>query len=223
MWEHICRLLRKWIDAGFNPAPISVNVFRINLLKPNLAGRLCELMMRYNVPPRLLQLEMTESAYMDYSSLNTRKDIHVDVLKTDMKFLTEESEIARSRSILASIVLMAGRLNMPVIMEGGETAEQISFLQSIGCNYVQGCCFAKPMPAAEYEALIPGVSQAARQSQSENLISVVQALWSAESQNELVFKTLEEPAAVYEATPGYLVRIARRPKLRPFLRRRLSS
>ncbi len=90
-----------------------------------------------------------------YSSLNTLKDIHVDVLKIDMKFLAEESEIARSRSILASIVLMADRLSMPVIMEGVETAEQVSFLQSIGCNYVQGYYFARPMPVSEYEALIP--------------------------------------------------------------------
>jgi len=185
MWEHACRLIRKWIDAGLDPAPISVNVSRVNLFKPNLVGQLCELMMKYNVPPRLMQLELTESAYMEnplimgqivkalqsrgfailmddfgsgYSSLNTLKDIHVDVLKIDMKFLAEESEIARSRSILASIILMAGRLNMPVIMEGVETAEQVSFLQSIGCNYVQGYYFAKPMPVPEYEALIPGVS-----------------------------------------------------------------
>lgn len=100
----------------------------------------------------------------------------MDVLKIDMKFLAEESEIARSRSILASIILMAGRLNMPVIMEGVEIAEQVSFLQSIGCNYVQGYYFAKPMPAAEYEALIPGAAQAARQSQSGNPVPVVQAL-----------------------------------------------
>ena len=65
MWEHACRLIRKWIDAGLDPAPISVNVSRVNLFKPNLVGQLCELMLKYNVPPRLLQLEMTESAYME--------------------------------------------------------------------------------------------------------------------------------------------------------------
>ena len=87
-----------------------------------------------------------------YSSLNVLKDIAVDVLKIDMKFMSKCDMPGRSENILASVVRMAKWLNMPVIAEGVETAEQVSFLRSIGCEFVQGYYFAKPMPPEEYEA-----------------------------------------------------------------------
>lgn len=227
MWEHTCMLLRKWIDEGLNPAPISVNVSRMDLFRPDLVEQLAALVKRYDIPPRLLQLEMTESTYManqlimekvvrelqscgftilmddfgsGYSSLNTLKEIHVDVLKIDMKFLSEKSEVIRSRTILASIILMAVGLDMPVIMEGVETAAQAAFLQSIGCNYVQGYYFARPMPVPDYEKLIFGVHQAPSQKQSENLEQVTWTLWSTDPHKELLFNAIEEPAAIYEVT-----------------------
>ena len=81
-----------------------------------------------------------------YSSLNTLKNIPVDVLKIDMKFLSGEAAAAgRNECILASVIRMAGWLEIPVIMEGVETQNQVEFLKSIGCGYVQGYYFAKPM------------------------------------------------------------------------------
>ena len=137
-----------------------------------------------------------------YSSLNTLKDIHVDVLKIDMKFLSGKTDPMRSRSILASSILMAGWLNTPVIMEGVETAEQVKFLKSIGCNYVQGYFYAKPMPVPEYEKLVCGAHPIPTRMQTENLDLIQGALWSAEPGNELLFDSLEEPAAIYEYTDG---------------------
>lgn len=231
MWEHVCRLLRKWIDEGRDPGPISVNVSRVNLYNPNLVEILTGLVAQYRIPPEMLHLEMTESAYManpqvmervvkelqafgfiilmddfgsGYSSLNTLKDIHVNVLKIDMKFLSGNSDAERSRSILASAVLMAGWLHTPVIMEGVETAEQAAFLKSIGCNYVQGYYFAKPMPVPDYEKLIEGTRQIPTQMHSENLNEVAHVLWSADPGDELLFNSLEEPAAVYEFSGGRL-------------------
>ncbi|WP_458862641.1 two-component system response regulator [Acidaminobacterium chupaoyuni] len=225
MWEHVCCLLRKWIDEGRHPGPISVNVSRVNLYNPNLVAILTGLVEQYRIPVELLHLEMTESAYManpqvmervveelqnygfvilmddfgsGYSSLNTLKDIHVNILKIDMKFLAGDSDMERSRSILASAILMAGWLHTPVIMEGVETAEQAAFLKSIGCNYVQGYYFAKPMPVSEYEQLIDGKHQVPTELRSENLHQVAHTLWSANPQNELLFNSLEEPVAVYE-------------------------
>ena len=225
MWEHVCRLLRTWIDEGLEPGPISVNVSRVNLYNPNLISLLTGLVEQYRIPPELLQLEMTESAYManpqtmeyvvrelqkkgfiilmddfgsGYSSLNTLKDIHVNILKIDMKFLSGGSDMERSRSILASAVLMAGWLNTPVIMEGVETAEQAAFLRSIGCNYVQGYYYAKPMPVSDYQSLICGIRQLPTHTRSENLSEAAYALWSADPRSELLFNSLEEPAAIYE-------------------------
>lgn len=231
MWEHVCLLLRKWIDDGLKPAPISVNVSRVNLYNANLVDLLTELVNQYKIPPALLQLEMTESAYManpqvmeqmvkelqargfvilmddfgsGYSSLNTLKDIHVNVLKIDMKFLADETDKERSRSIIASTVLLAGWLNMPVIMEGVETAEQVTFLKSIGCNYAQGYYFARPMPVEDYEKRILAGPAIPADKYPENLADITRALWSGDSHSELIFNSLEEPAAVYEYTPGRL-------------------
>ncbi|MDE6851981.1 MAG: EAL domain-containing protein, partial [Lachnospiraceae bacterium] len=88
-----------------------------------------------------------------YSSLNVLKDIAVDVLKIDMKFMEEAEIPGRSENILASVVNMAQRLEMPVIAEGVEKKSQVDFLKGIGCEYVQGFYFAKPMPSDEYEQL----------------------------------------------------------------------
>lgn len=114
MWRHVCALLRRWIDEGKNPAPISVNVSRVNIYNPHLVEILKKLITEYRIPAGLLNLELTESAFMEdqalvmktmsrlhdigfkimmddfgsgYSSLNVLKDMEVDYLKVDMKFL----------------------------------------------------------------------------------------------------------------------------------------
>jgi EAL domain-containing protein (putative c-di-GMP-specific phosphodiesterase class I) len=135
----------------------------------------------YGIPSELFQLELTESAYttnpksikemmedfqkrgfvvlMDdfgsgYSSLNVLKDIAVDILKIDMKFLSDTDQKERSESILAAVVRMAKWLNTPIVAEGVERQEQAFFLKNIGCEYVQGFYFARPMPVEDYERLL---------------------------------------------------------------------
>lgn len=182
MWEHTCRLLCKWREEGLNPKPVSVNVSRANMYNPNLIDNLSGLVKKYGIPASMLQLELTESAFMDdqdmmimkvkelqangftvlmddfgsgYSSLNTLKDIPVDILKIDMKFLGKgEADDGRSEKILASVVHMAFWLDISVIVEGVETKAQRDFLESIGCEYAQGYYYARPMPWQEYEKLL---------------------------------------------------------------------
>lgn len=180
IWEHSCRLLRKWLDEGKIPAPLSVNVSRVSMYNPHVVEEIHELTVKYDIPPRLLQLELTESActnnadtirkamsrlqeygfsiLMDdfgsgYSSLNVLKDIEVDVLKLDMKFMSNSENPKRSESILASVIRLAKDLALPVIAEGVEQKEQVEFLKSVGCEYVQGYYFARPMPVEAYEKL----------------------------------------------------------------------
>ena len=90
-----------------------------------------------------------------YSSLNVLKDISVDVLKLDMKFMAASGSEnqRRSESIVANVIRLAKDLELPVIAEGVEEKEQVEFLDSVGCEYVQGYYFAKPMPVEEYEKL----------------------------------------------------------------------
>ena len=74
--------------------------------------------------------------------------------KIEMKFLSDTDQEGRSQNILASVVRMAKWLNLPVIAEGVERREQVDFLHSVGCEYVQGFYFARPMPVSDYEKLV---------------------------------------------------------------------
>ncbi len=232
IWEHVCRLIRRWLDEGREPFPLSVNISRVSLYNPNLAEVIKELVQQYQIDPGLLQLELTESVYasnpdvirktmaklqtygfcilMDdfgsgYSSLNTLKDIAVDILKIDMKFLAESEVPGRGENILASVVRMAKWLNMPVIAEGVEKESQVAFLRSIGCEFVQGFYFAKPMPIDEYEQLAfynmalhsSEVSQRALNTGTAD----ADQLWDASSQMELLFGNMLQAVAIYEYTP----------------------
>lgn len=181
MWEHVCMLIRKWIDSGIDPNPVSVNVSRVNLYNPHIVEEIVDLTAKYSIPRHMLQLEITESAYTDnsdmilsvinkfhdhgftvlmddfgsgYSSLNVLKDMHVDVLKIDMKFFGKTDNIGRAKTIISSVVRMAKWLNIATVAEGVETKEQVEFLKSIGCTIIQGYYFAKPMPVEEYEQLV---------------------------------------------------------------------
>ena len=89
-----------------------------------------------------------------YSSLNVLKDLEVDVLKMDMKFFSDAAIPGRGENIISAVVRMAKWLQIPVIAASVEYKEQVDFLRGIGCEYVQGYYFAKPMPVAEYEKLI---------------------------------------------------------------------
>lgn len=178
VWEQTCRILRRWIDEGKNVLPISVNVSRVNLFNSHLPDTICSLTDKYDVPRRYFNIELTESSYMDnqeamsrvirelrdrgytvmmddfgsgFSSLNALKDIIVDVLKIDQRFLTDNGDLDRGRYIIQTVVELAEELHMEVIAEGVEEKEQVEFLKSIGCSYVQGYYFAKPMPVSEFE------------------------------------------------------------------------
>ncbi len=181
IWEETCKCLRRWIDAGKNVKPVSVNVSRIDLYDPELINVLVGLTVKYEIPKYLLELEITESAYTDdprmimgvteklqregflilmddfgsgYSSLNMLKDIHIDILKLDMEFLRSTDQTGRGGNILSAMVQMARSLNLHTIAEGVETREQVDFLKSIGCNCVQGYFFSQPITVEEFEKLI---------------------------------------------------------------------
>ena len=135
-------------------------------------------MEKYGVDPRYLHLEITESAYvgdasrivetlkelrelgfpieMDdfgsgYSSLNMLGQLRLDILKLDMQFVRNETGKPEEQSILRDIVTMGHRLGLKIVAEGAETQAQVDRLKKVGCDYVQGYFFAKPMPLDQFE------------------------------------------------------------------------
>lgn len=181
VWHEVCHILQQRREKGLLPLPISVNASRRSLLNPNLVGEIDAISKEHDVSPMLLRVEVTESAYtsnpqqllanieklraagflilMDdfgsgYSSLNTLKDIPVDMLKVDMKFLEGFEKGGRVGTILTSIMRMAKWMNTAVIAEGVETAEQVDYLRSLGCDCVQGFYYARPMPVSQFEAYV---------------------------------------------------------------------
>ena len=224
VWEQTCIQLRKWLDEGKQPLPISVNLSRISLYNKELVEMICDLVDSYRIPRRLFQVELTESAYntnpkavqdmmqhlrdegfyilMDdfgsgYSSLNVLKDIVVDVLKMDMKFFDGDDREGRGENIMAAVIRMAKWLNMPVVAEGVERIEQVEFLRSIGCEYVQGYYFAKPMPVEDYEKLQFDRPHTEKKRDTERLVDI-DSLWTPASQLESLFLNAKQGVAVYE-------------------------
>lgn len=181
MWEQVCKLQRKWLDEGKKIFPISVNVSRADLLRGAVAEKLMSLLEKYDLTPDMLRVEITESAYMDnpqqlimeisklkecglvvemddfgsgYSSLNMLKDVPIQVLKTDLRFLSATGIEDRKDYILDSVISMAHKMGMSVIAEGVETKEQADYLLSLRCDYMQGYYFSKPMPVINYEKIV---------------------------------------------------------------------
>lgn len=223
VWEQVCALLRRWIEAGIQPLPISVNVSRVNIYTPNLVERICALTEKYGIPNRLLQLELTESAYTDdpevmmdtikglqeqgflilmddfgsgYSSLNVLKNLNVDILKLDMKFLADAEIPGRGEDIVSSVIRMSKRLCLPVVAEGVEKGEQVEFLREIGCDYVQGYYFARPMPVEEYESLLKGGMRLP--TMEEKKVFAGKELWKPDPQVEDLFFNALQAVAIYE-------------------------
>ena len=182
IWEMVCRQLNAWIREGKRLVPISVNMSRMDIYAIDVVEKFKELVSRYEIDPRYLEIEITESAYAEdddkirrvledlrkagfpvfmddfgsgYSSLNMLKDVNVDVIKIDTKFLDmNENSQSRGMGILETIVRMARVMQMKIIAEGVEKKEQVDFLRNIGCIYGQGYYYYKPLPLGEAERLL---------------------------------------------------------------------
>ncbi|MGN0812245.1 MAG: EAL domain-containing protein [Candidatus Coproplasma sp.] len=181
VWKRVCIKLKQWKDKGYPLVPVSVNVSRTDIFKPDIEETFQKLIKKYGVDPSYLHLEITESAYAEsqeqiitavdnlrnlgfdiemddfgsgYSSLSMLSRMRLDVLKLDMKFVRNETAKPLEHSILNDVINMAHRLNLKVVAEGVETREQMRRLQTVGCDFVQGFFLAKPMPEGEFEKLL---------------------------------------------------------------------
>lgn len=182
IWRSVCEMLSRWDGEGCNLVPVSVNVSMTDIEAIDVARVLGDLLDRFSIDARLLQVEITESAIahnmdvveetirdlhargiavlMDdfgsaYSSLNMLKDINVDAIKLDMKFVDLNADnAAKGLKIIESVIDMAYQLRLSIIAEGAQTAEQVSKLRELGCMYIQGYYFYRPLTVGKMEALL---------------------------------------------------------------------
>ena len=181
MVSHVARDQKKWLDEGKNCVPVSVNVSRAHFAEINLAEQLRDMVDKEGAPRDLIEIELTESAFFDdkkvmlstikklkeygflvsmddfgsgYSSLNSLKDMPLDILKLDAGFFKGEKDNERTEIVVAEALQLAKKLNMTTVAEGVEDQEQVDFLAAEGCNMIQGYYYSKPMPKEEYESRI---------------------------------------------------------------------
>lgn len=178
MISGVAKLQSEWKLQGKKVIPVSVNVSRANFTRENLAEHICSLVDGYGADHGKIELEVTESAFfgdkdmlqkiikelkmygfpisMDdfgagYSSLNSLKDLPIDVLKLDMEFFRGEDVEKRGEIVVKETIQLAKNLNMKIVAEGIERKDQVEFLAEQGCDMIQGFYFAKPMPVQEFD------------------------------------------------------------------------
>ncbi len=177
MLEEIARVQAEWLAQGRKLVPISVNVSRAHFTREDLAEHICAIVDKYQVPHSVIELELTESAFFDdkkvllntvqklrkagfpvsmddfgagYSSLNSLKELQIDVLKIDADFFRGADVEERGLLIVSEVIDLAKKLNMKIVAEGIESREQVEFLTEQECDLIQGYFYAKPMPVAEF-------------------------------------------------------------------------
>ncbi len=177
MITHVARDQKAWLDAGYECVPASVNVSRAHFSENDLAEQIRDAVDAEGCPRNLLEIELTESAFFDdkkamidtilklkeygfmvsmddfgsgYSSLNSLKDMPLDILKLDAEFFRGDTNGGRGEIVITEAIALAKSLNMLTVAEGVEFKEQVEFLASKGCDMIQGYFFAKPMPKEEY-------------------------------------------------------------------------
>lgn len=183
IWQGVASWLRERINRGLRVVPISLNVSRVDILACDVAEHMEALAAQNNLPPKLMRIEITETAYtgeseavdkltadlhargfstyMDdfgtgQSTLAMLKNVNVDVIKLDRAFVPVDGDHGRSTQIISSMLEMAHSLHLPVVVEGVETNEQANMLRQMGARYAQGFLYYRPMPAKDFEVLLDG-------------------------------------------------------------------
>ncbi|MEG0451836.1 MAG: EAL domain-containing protein [Coprobacillus sp.] len=186
IWEKTCQYIRSWLDQGLDVAklPLSVNISRADFYYLNVEETLLRLTQKYNIPTKMLALEITESSYTDnlsemidmverlqkhgfviemddfgsgYSSLAVLKDLPVDIIKLDMNFLVSrlrDEKTSDTLQMLQAVIQMIQFVDIPIIVEGVETQQQADFVSSLGCHVIQGYYYSKPIHINSYVEIV---------------------------------------------------------------------
>lgn len=180
VFMEVCRILRKWLDENKTVVPISVNLSRRDFEQKDLAINIINYVNKYEIPHELIHFELTESAFSDnpefitsilkklreegfkielddfgagYSSLTTLSEIDFDVLKLDMSIIKKDNP-SSPKNVLDLCSYIVKQMKIISVAEGVETAEQVKRIQEIGCDFIQGYYYSKPISVQEFEEYI---------------------------------------------------------------------
>jgi EAL domain-containing protein (putative c-di-GMP-specific phosphodiesterase class I) len=189
-----CRQARAWQDQGLPMVRIAVNVSALQFRRLDLVDTVQRALTDANVNARYLEIELTESAVMThpeesvailerlsrmgvvvsvddfgtgYSSISYLRRFPIDKLKIDRTFISNLMTSAEDASIVRAIISLAHGLRLKVVAEGVETAEQVAFLQKLGCDQYQGFYFSRPVSASALAALLRAGARAEGWSEDE--------------------------------------------------------
>jgi diguanylate cyclase (GGDEF)-like protein len=184
VWELACRQLKKWNDMGKKDIYLSVNISPRDFESIDVYATLLSLVEKYDIDPEQLRIEITETTIMQnpekqieligrlrlakfyvemddfgsgYSSLGMLKDIHLDAIKLDMRFLSKGVDDERGKKVLKMTINLIKELEMMAIAEGIETEKEMEYLKSMGCDLFQGFYFSRPIPVSEFERKYLGI------------------------------------------------------------------
>ena len=178
--DKACKTAKQWFDLG-HAIPISVNVAAAQFSGDGLAQNVESILLKYQLPPNLLELEITETSLMDnvdntqskliklkrvgvsisiddfgtgYSSLAYLKKFDIDVMKIDMSFVTDMLENKHDYEIVKTIISLGHSMDLELIAEGVEEEGQRLALLELGCKAGQGYLFSKPVPLEDFMKLL---------------------------------------------------------------------
>lgn len=180
IFEQVCAVIRRWLDEGKTPVPISVNLSRQQLRARHFLRRYLEILHRHAVPADLIEFEITESTMFtdaeisevkglieeihncgfrcslddfgsEYSALGLISEFPIDRIKLDRSFFSYDVRNPRAQAVIKSIISLAKKLSIDTVAEGVEHKAQVDMLKSIGCTMVQGYFFFPPLSVAQFE------------------------------------------------------------------------
>ena len=185
--EKACRDGQEWLESGYAPISVSVNVSASQVRFGSFISMLSKTLARTGFPARHLQIEITESSYIErenevtpllkelkeigvsiaiddfgtgYSSFSYLREMPWDCIKIDRSFITGIPKDTQQCGLVSTIIGLAKVMSFEVVAEGVETQEQLDFLAALGCDFIQGYYFSKAVPKEKLEALLPRFSKA---------------------------------------------------------------
>jgi diguanylate cyclase (GGDEF)-like protein len=177
----VCKQLAEWREQGSILRPVSINVSALQLIDDGLRLSIIKNLAHYDLPTSLVAIELTESSMLDetgiaidelkrlhemgielqiddfgtgYSSLSKLQSLDIDVVKIDQSFVHKLASDHQSRALCETIVSIGRSLEIAIVAEGVETAEQLEILQAMNCDEVQGYLISRPVPPEEIPALL---------------------------------------------------------------------
>lgn len=235
VWAEVCRMQKRRMEQGLHVVPVSINVSRVEFYNKHLCEDIRNIVRKYEVPPEMIKVEITESAYADdpalvqeavnklheygftvlmddfgsgYSSLNTLKDLPIDVLKIDMRFMDSFNENQKAAVILEAVIRMAKWMKLRVVAEGVETRQEWEYLKSMECDVVQGYYFYRPMPGEEFEELLAQKHVARKMPDLEDLPEledvILDAFTHGNTKESMLFYSMLGGMGIFELKEGSL-------------------